>query len=190
MKSIYKRSNSKRSSKGKRSTKKGKRSSKGKRSTKKGKRTTKQSRKGKRNNKRNMKKTKGMRGGGCCGPNNFETGGKPWGANRWPAVTPNPHDGSYYPLNMNAIDPPMPVNQLQYGGGFLSSILPADILTASRGLVEGVKSNYYGWKGIERPYSSYPLPTDQPILDNEKINYVQLPVDMQTIHTNAGKNVI
>ena len=189
MKSIYKRSNTKRSKRS--NTKRTTKRSSTKQTTKKGKRTTRRSKRSStRRSKRSSKYAKRMRGGGCCGSNNFETGGKPWGANQWPAVTPNPHDGSYYPLNMNAIDPPMPVNQLQYGGGFLSSILPADLINASRGLVEGVKGNYYGWSGIERPISDYPMPTDQPVLETEKINYIQMPLDMQTIHTNAGKNVI
>jgi hypothetical protein len=131
-----------------------------------------------------------MRGGGCCGSNNFETGGKPWGPNRWPAVTPAPHDGSYYPLNMNAIDPPMPVNQLQYGGGFLSSIIPSDLMTASRGLLEGVKSNYYGWKGLARSDSSYPSPTVQPSLEREQARNIPLPINMERIHLNAGKNTL
>lgn len=145
----------------------------------------------KRANKRSTKHTnKRMRGGGCCGPNNFETGGTPWGPSRWPAVTPGPHDGSYYPLNMNAIDPPMPVNQLQRGGGFLSSFIPSDIMTASRGLVEGVKSNYYSWKGLSRPDSSYPSPTIQPSLEREQARNIPVPIDMERIHLDAGKNTL
>ena len=133
---------------------------------------------------------KRMRGGGCCGPNNFETGGTPWGPSRWPAVTPGPHDGSYYPLNMNAIDPPMPVNQLQRGGGYLTSFIPSDIMTASRGLVEGVKGHYYGWKGLTRPDSSYPSPTIQPSLEREQARNIPVPIDIESIHLDAGKNSI
>ena len=181
MKSIYKRSNKNK----RRISKKTKRSS-SKRSIKKGKRTIKR---GKRST-RKRSNTKRMRGGGCCGPNNFETGGKAWGPSRWPAVTPGPHDGSYYPLNMNAIDPPMPVNQLQNGGGFLSSIIPSDLMTASRGLLEGVKSNYYGWKGLARSDSSYPSPTVQPSLEREQARNIPLPINMERIHLDAGKNTL
>jgi hypothetical protein len=193
MKSIYKQSSTKRSNKNKQS-----RSKKSKRSIKKGKRSTQKRSTPKRSilkkttkkQRLNKKYAKRMRGGGCCGPNNFETGGKPWGPNNWPAVTPGPHDGSYYPLNMNAIDPPMPVNQLQYGGGFLSSIIPSDIMTASRGLLEGVKSNYYGWKGLARSDSSYPSPTVQPSLEREQARNIPLPINMERIHLDAGKNAL
>ncbi len=185
MKTIYKQKRSKKSKQlSKRRTYK-------KRTSKRTKQTKRSSYK-KRTIKRSTKHTnnKRFRGGGCCGPNNFETGGTPWGASRWPAVTPGPHDGSYYPLNMNAIDPPMPVNQLQRGGGYLTSFIPSDIMTASRGLVEGVKSNYYSWKGLARPDSSYPSPTIQPSLEREQARNIPVPIDIESIHLDAGKNSI
>ena len=120
----------------------------------------------------------------CCGKNNYSTG-SPYNPNEW--GTPYNRTQTYYPLNNEVINPPMPANQ--QGG----NIVPSAIKNAAYSIMENAKSNWNTFHGNQRPYSSYVSPTDQPALEHENNNSVNqsvpIPVDIKMIHDGAGAMV-
>lgn len=125
-----------------------------------------------------------MKGGGCCGENNYYSGGPYNPSNLGDTNTPQ----TFYKHNKNVIDPPLSEGRgVQNGGG----LFPYDITNVGRGMIQGIKNGYYGLKGISPPDNMNPWPEQQPSLENQNNQPKPLPepIDIEKIHSNAGSQV-
>jgi len=133
--------------------------------------------------------------------------GYPWKASpsSWPGVAAagdgilpglNTHGttvSNHYPLSSCGIpsgqcNPPNSTRN-QDGGGGLSQLLPQDLVNLGRSLTGGVMGGVDSWKGVSRPASTYPLPTQQQPID-QNVKYISKPFpDINKIHTDAGTSV-
>lgn len=122
--------------------------------------------------------------------------GFPWkGENigTWPGVAGVAGQSNFLPLSENGItagllDPPMSTRNNLYGGG-LTDLIPQDLVNFGRSLTGGVEGVVYGYQGVERPYSSYSSPTDQPGINTNYKLISSNPPDISKIHQDAGKTV-
>ena len=121
-----------------------------------------------------------MKGGGCCGENNYYSGGPYNPSNLGETTTPQ----TFYKYNMNVIDPPLPEGMVRQKGGFLS-----DITNTGRGMIQGIKNGYYGLKGIPLSDNMYVWPETQPSLETQNNPLLPPPIDIVKIHSNAGDQV-
>ena len=112
-------------------------------------------------------KHKGGYGAGA-GPLGYAWVGKDMST--WPGVAGVPGQSNFLPLSKLGVPtggPELPentseanlVNSMQGGG-----IIPQDLVNFGRSLTGGVQGLVYGYNGVERPYSTYPLPTTQNLL--------------------------
>ena len=138
-----------------------------------------------------LKKTyKGGYGPGA-GPVGFPWKGENIGS--WPGVAGVAGQSNFLPLSENGVpagllDPPMSTRNNLYGGG-LTDLIPQDLVNFGRSLTGGVEGAVYGYQGVERPYSSYSSPTDQPGIETNYKLISSNPPDISKIHQNAGKTV-
>lgn len=125
-----------------------------------------------------------IKGGGCCGENNFYSG-KPYNPGEW-TKSFNPIQ-TFYRHNKNVIDPPVQEGKGLSGGG----LLPYDITNVARGMMQGIKSGYYGLKGVPRSDNMYVWPEQQPSLENEnnQPKPIPEPIDIEKIHSNAASQI-
>jgi hypothetical protein len=132
--------------------------------------------------------------------------GYPWKASpaSWPGVaaagdgislglnTNGATVSNHYPLSSCGIpsgqcNPPNSTRN-QDGGG-LSQLIPQDLVNLGRSLTGEVMSGVDGWRGVSRPASTYPLPTQQQPID-QNVKYISKPFpDINQIHTDAGISV-
>jgi hypothetical protein len=133
--------------------------------------------------------------------------GYPWKASpsSWPGVaaagdgispglnTNGTTVSNHYPISSCGIPagPCNPPNSTrnQDGGGGLSQLLPQDLVNLGRSLTGGVMGSVDSWRGVSRPASTYPLPTQQQPID-QNVKYISKPFpDINQIHTDAGTSV-
>ena len=137
--------------------------------------------------KRHHKKSfKGGFGPGAC-PVGFPWKGDNIGS--WPGVAGVPGQSNYLELSKVGIpagpfDPPLS-SRLMNGGG----LIPQDLVNFGRSIMGSIQNTYYGTQGLERPDSTYPLPTTQPEI-NKDVQYLRsTSPDIKQIHLDAGKKV-
>jgi hypothetical protein len=136
------------------------------------------------------RKYKGGYGPGA-GPVGFAWKGENIGT--WPGVAGVAGQSNFLPLSENGVpagllDPPVSTRNNLYGGG-LTDLIPQDLVNFGRSLTGGIQGTIYGYQGVERPYSSYSSPTDQPAINADYKYISSSPPDISKIHQNAGKMV-
>jgi hypothetical protein len=126
-----------------------------------------------------------------AGPVGFAWKGENIGT--WPGVAGVPGQSNFLPLSENGvpagfIDPPISTRNNLYGGG-LTDLIPQDLVNFGRSLTGGIQGTVYGYQGVDRPYSSYSSPTEQPGIDANYKYINSNPPDINKIHQDAGKTV-
>jgi hypothetical protein len=132
--------------------------------------------------------------------------GYPWEASpaAWPGVaaagdgispglnTNGAAVSNHYPLSSCGIPagPCNPPNSTRnQDGGGLSQFIPQDLVNLGRSLTGEVMGGVSGWKGVTRPASTYPLPTQKQPID-QNVQYISKPFpDINQIHADAGTSV-
>ena len=98
-------------------------------------------------------------------------------------------------FNNDIIQNPMPSNKQfsnKRGGGFLTSLMPQDLVNVGRSLTGGIERGMNSFQGVSPSDSTYSLPTNQPsiIRDIQRQPYLNTTtMDINKIYTNAGNNV-
>ena len=98
-------------------------------------------------------------------------------------------------FNNNVIDPPINSNKQfsnQKGGGFLTSLMPQDLVNAGRSLTGGIERGMNSFQGVSHFDSSYSSPTQQPsiVRDIQKQpSPTNINMDINEIHRTAGNKV-
>ena len=127
-----------------------------------------------------------------AGPLGFAWVGKD--VNTWPGVAGVDGQSNYLPLSKDGVpagllDPPISTRNSVQGGGGLSDLMPQDLVNVGRSLTGGVQGIMFGFEGVDRPYSTFPLPTNQPGMNSVQTNYSSTPPNINAIHQAAGKTV-
>jgi hypothetical protein len=99
---------------------------------------------------------------------------------------------NHYPLSSCGISagPCNPPNSTRnQDGGGLSQLLPQDLVNLGRTLTGEVMGGINGWQGVQRPASTYPLPTQKQPID-QNVKYISKPFpNIKKIHADAGSSV-
>ena len=98
-------------------------------------------------------------------------------------------------FNNNVIDPPINSNKQfsnQKGGGFLTSLMPQDLVNVGRSLTGGIERGINSFQGVSPFDSSYSSPTQQPSIVRDiqrQSSPTNITMDIKEIHRTAGNKV-
>jgi hypothetical protein len=117
----------------------------------------------------------------------------------WPGVSGD-HSGIFLPLSPNGIpvslEPPMPSNSQfnnnQKGGGFLTNLMPQDLVNFGRSLTGGVERGMNSIQGVKSADNTYVYPEQQPKIMREiqSANSYNNPIiNMKQINANVENKV-
>ena len=118
---------------------------------------------------------------------------------KWPGVSGD-HSGIFLPLSPNGIqvslEPPMPSNSQfnnnQQGGGFLSKLMPQDLVNFGRSLTGGLERGMNSFQGVKSADNTYVYPEQQPKIMREiqsANSYNGTIINMKQINANVENKV-